>query len=122
MFTVTVFEILQRGTGSKMVNNWWLITDITFISSFYRGYVRRSRNNIFENEKIFQIIGIVLVPEESVKSFTIIFQGFCLNFKLTLTSFKVFGTFRATLGGHLMMPASANMFQISQLTIRTKLI
>ena len=52
---------------------------LIFISGFWREYVQRGGNNLFEHEKVFQIIGIVLSTEQSIKSFT--FQGFCLNFK-----------------------------------------
>ena len=37
----------------------------------------------FEHEKVFQIIGIVLATEQSIKSFPFIFLGFCLNCKST---------------------------------------
>ena len=49
------------------------------------GYVQRSGNNLFEHEKVFQIIGIVLTTEteRSIKSFKFTFLGFCLNFKST---------------------------------------
>ena len=60
------------------------------ISSFYRGYVQQSGNNLFEHELVFQIIGIVLPTDQSVKSFAFIFQGFCFNFELTFMIFKKF--------------------------------
>ena len=50
---------------------------LIFISSFEREYVQRSRNNLFEHENVFQIIGVVLPNEQSIKSFTFAFQGFC---------------------------------------------
>ena len=43
---------------------------------------------LFEYEKVFQIIGIVLPTERSIKAFTSIAQSFCLNFKSTFTIFK----------------------------------
>ena len=46
--------------------------------------------NLFDYEKVFQISGIVLATEQSIKSFTFIFQGFYLNFKSTCTIFKEF--------------------------------
>ena len=36
------------------------------------------------------MISIVLPTEESIKSFTFIFQSFCLNFKSTFTTFREF--------------------------------
>ena len=63
---------------------------LIFISSFQRGYVRQSGNNLLEHEKVFQIIGIVLTTEQSVKLFKFISQGFCLNFKSTFTFLKQF--------------------------------
>ena len=41
-------------------------------------------------KKVFQIFDLVLPTEQSIKSSTFIFQGFCLNFKSTLTIFKNF--------------------------------
>ena len=85
---------------------------LTFISSFYREYVRRSGNNLFEHEKVFQTIGIVLTTEQSIKSFTFISQAFCFNFKSTFTIFYKFMTFGTILGEYLMMAASANVLYI----------
>ena len=55
---------------------------------------------------VFQTISSVLATEQSIKSFTFISQGFCLNFKSDFT----FLTFGETLEKHLMITASANMF------------
>ena len=63
---------------------------LVFIGSFWRRYAQRSRNNLFEHEKVFQIIGIVLLTEQSIKSVAFIFQGFCFNFKSTFTILKKF--------------------------------
>ena len=41
-------------------------------------------------KRLVKIIGIAVSTEESIKSFTIIFQEFCLNFKSTFTIFKKF--------------------------------
>ena len=60
---------------------WLLKYILVFISSFWRGYVRRSENNLFEQEKVFQVSGVILATEQSIKSFTFIFLGFCLYFK-----------------------------------------
>ena len=58
---------------------------------------------MFEDEKVFQIIGIARPTEQSINPFTYIFQGFCLHLKnLSI----IFGT---TLGEHLTMAASANL-------------
>ena len=56
-----------------------------FIGCFYRGFVRRSGNNLFEQEKGFQISGVILGTEQSIKSYSFIFLGFCLYFKSTFT-------------------------------------
>ena len=53
---------------------------LVFISSFSRGYVLRSGSNMFEQEKLFKISGVILAAEPSIKSFTFIFLGFCLCF------------------------------------------
>ena len=37
------------------------------------------RYNLFEHENVFQIIGIVLATERTIKSFTLIFLDFCLT-------------------------------------------
>ena len=58
---------------------------------------------MFEHEKVFQIIDIFQSTEHSIKSFTFIFQGFCLLNE----------TFGTTLGEQLPMTASANMFYIA---------
>ena len=58
---------------------------------------------MFEHEKVFLIIDIFQSTEQSIKSFTFIFQGFrLLN--------QTFGT---TLGEQLPMTASANTFYIA---------
>ena len=54
---------------------------LIFIRRVKRGYVRRSWNNFLEYDKVFQKIGVVLATEQSRKTFTFIFQRFCLNFK-----------------------------------------
>ena len=35
--------------------------------------------------KVFQISGVILATEQSIKSFSFIFLGFCLHFKSTFT-------------------------------------
>ena len=46
---------------------------LIFISSFERGFVRQSGNNLFKQEKVFQIPGVIpdviLAIEQSIKSF-----------------------------------------------------
>ena len=39
-------------------------------------------------EKLFQVIGIVLATDQSMKCFTFILQGIYLDFKSTFTIFK----------------------------------
>ena len=56
--------------------------------NFYQQLLERS--SLFKHEKVFQIIGIVLTAEQSIKSFTYIFQGIRLIFKSTFTIFKEF--------------------------------
>ena len=92
-------------------------------TNFYQQleYVQQRGNNLFEHEKVFQIIGIVLQTEQSIKSVAFIFLGFCLNLKSTFTIFKEFMTFRETLGKHIMMAVSAKMFYIA-MTIRINLM
>ena len=71
---------------------------LVFISSFQRGYVRRSGSNMCEQEKLFQISGVILAAEPSIKSFTFIFLDlpYILNQLLRLKSLE-----------HLTMAASA---------------
>ena len=64
------------------------IYEITFYHQPLVRYVQRSGNNLFEREKVFQIIHIALPTEEGIKSSTFIFQTFCLNFKSTYTILK----------------------------------
>ena len=66
---------------------------LVFISSFQRGYIRRSGSNLFEQEKVFQISGVILATEQSIKSFTFIFLGFCLYFESTVTIKKFMNDF-----------------------------
>ena len=49
--------------------------------------------NLFKHLKVFQIIGIALATERSIKSVTFIFLGFCLNFKSTFTIKKFMNDF-----------------------------
>ena len=51
-------------------------------------YVQRSGNNLFECEKVFQKIHIVLPTEQSKKSSAFIFRTLCLNFKSTFSILK----------------------------------
>ena len=73
---------------------------------------------MFEHEILFQVTGVVLATEQSIKSFTFVFQSVCLNFKSTFTIFKEFIN---DLGEHLMMAVSPNMFYTT-LTVRIKRI
>ena len=66
---------------------------LTIISSFWRGFVRRSRNDLFEQEKLFQISGVILETEQSIKSFAFVFLGYCLYFKSTFTIKKFMNDF-----------------------------
>ena len=68
-----------------------------------------SGNNLFKQEKVFQISGAILATKQSLKSFSFIFLGFFLYFKSTFTIKKLM-TFGMTLAEHLTMAASANMF------------
>ena len=49
---------------------------------------QQSENNLFECQKVFQIVHIVLPTEQSIKSSTFILQVICLNFKWTFTILK----------------------------------
>ena len=62
--------------------------EITFYHQPLARYVQRSGNNLFEFEKVFQVIHIVLATEQSIKSSTFIFQILCLNLKSTCTILK----------------------------------
>ena len=48
-------------------------------------YVRRSGNNLFEQEQVFQINSIILATEQSIESATFISLGFCLYVKSTFS-------------------------------------
>ena len=79
--------------------------------NFYQQLLERaSWKNLFEHEKIFLIIGFVLATKQSIKSYTLIFQDVCLSFKSTFTIFKEIMTFGATSGEHLIMAASAYIY------------
>ena len=62
--------------------------EITFYHQPLARYVQRSGNNLFEFEKVFQVIHIFLATEQSIKSSTFIFQRLCLNLKSTCTILK----------------------------------
>ena len=86
------------------------------ISSFL--IAKMFENNFYQQllARVFQIIGIVLSTEQSIKSLAFIFQGFRLNFKSTFTVFREFMNdflFKTTLGEHLTITASTNMFYIA---------
>ena len=94
---VLVLFSLERESGSEKRNIFlFLIAKIcmilVYISSFQRGYVRRCGSNMFEQEKVFQISGVILAAEPSIKSFTFIFLGFCLYFKPAFKIKKVQNT------------------------------
>ena len=55
--------------------------------------LRRSGNNLFEQEKVVQISGVILATKQNIKSSTFIFLGFCLNFKSTFTIKKFMNDF-----------------------------
>ena len=73
---------------AKLSNILAKMYEITFYHQSLVRHVQRSGNNLFECEKVFQIIHIVLPTEQSIKSSTFIFQIFCLNFKSTFTILK----------------------------------
>ena len=66
---------------------------LIFIGCFYRGFVRRSGNYLSEQGKGFQISGVILATEQSIKSYSFIFVGFCLYFKSTFTIKKAMNDF-----------------------------
>ena len=73
---------------AKFCNILAKVYDITFYHQPFARYVQRNRKNLFEREKVFQIILIVLPTEQKIKSFAFIFQIFCLNFKSIFTILK----------------------------------
>ena len=73
---------------AKLSNILAKMYEITFYHQPLARYVQRSGNNLFECEKVFQIIHIVLPTEQSIKSSTFIFQTFCFNSKSTFTILK----------------------------------
>ena len=76
------------GSLAKLCNIFAKMYEITFYHQLLARYVQQSGNNLFEREKVFQIIHIFLPTERSIKSFTFIFQTSCLNFKSTFTILK----------------------------------
>ena len=73
---------------AKVSNILAKMYEITFYHQPLARYVRRSGNNLFECEKVLQIIHIVLPTEQNIKSSTFIFQNFYLNFRSTFTILK----------------------------------
>ena len=66
--------------------------------------------------RIFQIFGIVQATEQGIKSLTFIPQDFHLNFISIFTVFREFMNdflFGITLGEHLTIAASTNIFYIA---------
>ena len=51
-----------------------------------------------------------MATEQSIKFYTLIFPDVCLNFKSAFTIFKEIMTFGATSGEHLIMAASAYIY------------
>ena len=91
---------------------------LVFNSSFQREYARRSGNNLFKQEKVFQIIGVIVATEQSIKSFTFIFLTFYLYFKQAFNIKKFMYDFwddfsRTTHDGWLLF-----LVTMSQLTIK----
>ena len=62
--------------------------EITFYHQHLARYVQQSGNNLFECEKVFEIVHIALPTEAGIKSSTFIFQIFSLNFKSTFAILK----------------------------------
>ena len=73
----------------KLSNILTKMYEITFCHQLLTRYVQRNGNKLFQCEKVFQIIHIVLPIEQIIKSVTFIFQTFCLNFKSTFTILRV---------------------------------
>ena len=73
---------------AKLSNILAKMYEIIFYHQPLGRYVQRSRNNLFECEKVLQIIHIVLPTEQRIKFSIFIFQIFCLNFKSTFTILK----------------------------------
>ena len=76
------------GSLANLSNILAKMYEIIFYHQLLARYIQRSGSNFFEREKVFEIIHIVLPTEQSIKSFTFIFQTFCLNFKINLYDFK----------------------------------
>ena len=66
---------------------------INFYQQVLASVVRQSGNNLFKQEKVFQISCAILATEKSIKSFSFIFLGFYLYFKLTFTIKKFMNDF-----------------------------
>ena len=56
--------------------------DINFYQQLLAGVCSTKRKQFV---KVFQISGVILATEQSIKSFSFIFLGFCLHFKSTFT-------------------------------------
>ena len=72
----------------KLSNILAKMYEITFCLQPLPRYVQRSVNKLFECEKVFEIIHIVLPTEQIIKFSIFVFQIFCLNFKSTFTILK----------------------------------
>ena len=72
----------------KLSNILGKMYEITFSHQPLARYVHRSGSNLSERKKVFKIIHNVLPTEQSIKSSTLIFQTFYLNFKSTFTILK----------------------------------
>ena len=68
---LALFE-LERENNSEKKNSSFLIAkmyDFNFYKQLLARVVRRSRNNLFKQEKVFQISRVILATEQSMKSF-----------------------------------------------------
>ena len=72
----------------KLSNTLAKMYEIAFYHQPLARYVQRSVSNLFECEKVFQLVHIAPPTEQSIKSSTFIFQTFCLNFKSFFTILK----------------------------------
>ena len=85
-----------------------------FISNFYWWCAHRSENNLFELEKASQIMDVVLTTEQAKNPLHIFFKTFAWILNQLLRFLKsLWVTFGRTLGEHVTMVASANMFYIA---------
>ena len=86
--------------------------DINFYQQLLARVCSTKWKQFFKQEKVFQVSGVILATEQSIKSFSFIFLGFYLYIKSTFTIQKFMNDFWNDFSRTPRHGTSASMFYI----------